>query len=467
MTPKRTMALAQQLYEGVDIAGEGTVGLITYMRTDSLRISEEALFAAADLIRYRYGDKYYNGTPRRFRSKGSAQDAHEAIRPSNVALTPERVQKDLNRDQYRLYKLIWDRFLASQMANAVYDTVSADISCEKNVFRANNQVMKFPGFTAVYDESHDDEKEESLDKCLPDLQEGEQFLCTGTDKQQHFTQPPDRYTEASLVRAMEEKGVGRPSTYAAIVSTIQDKEYVLKKEKHLHPTPLGEVVNTLMMEWFKDVINVEFTAGMEEKLDMVETGKVAWKQVLRDFYADFHKEIEVAEESMPKTKVPPEVSEEICELCGRNMVVKTGRFGKFLACPGFPDCKNTKPLVEKMPGRCPKCGSAMLKRKSKKGYAYYACEKGAECGFMSWDVPTAEDCSLCGETMFKKAGKGRMKPFCINPACKNFLPEDQRGYYKKKEDKGDGAEKAAKKTVNKTAKSTGTRTKKAAGKSNG
>ena len=464
MTPKRTMALAQQLYEGIDITGEGTVGLITYMRTDSLRISDEALSAAGELISTRYGVKYYKGSPRRFRSNGAAQDAHEAIRPSNVHLIPEKVQGDLNRDQYRLYKLIWDRFLASQMAEALYDTVSADIVCDKNVFRTNHQVMKFPGFTAIYDEGRDDDEREDLDNTLPNLQEGQVFQFVSAEKEQHFTQPPARYTEASLVRAMEEKGVGRPSTYATIVSTIQEKEYVVKKEKHLHPTPLGEVVNTLMMEWFKDVINVEFTADMEGKLDMVEAGKVAWKQVLRDFYKDFHQEILVAEESMPRTKVPPEETEEVCDLCGRNMVVKVGKFGKFLACPGFPECKNTKPLVEKMPGRCPKCGSTILKRKSKKGYAYYACEKGAECGFMSWDVPTAEDCPICGETMFKKAGKGRMKPFCVNEKCSNFLPEDQRGYYKKTTEKA--GESKTKKTTTKTTKKTASKGKKAVETSN-
>jgi len=434
MTPKRTMALAQQLYEGIDVAGEGTVGLITYMRTDSLRISEEALKAAGELIVSRFGEKYYNGTPRRFRSKGSAQDAHEAIRPSNVRLTPESVKEDLNRDQYRLYKLIWDRFISSQMACALYDTVSAEISCGSQMFRASHQVMKFTGFTAIYEESLDEETQDAPVAALPDLQEKEPLFCEKTEKEQHFTQPPARYTEASLVRAMEEKGVGRPSTYASIVSTIQDREYVLKKEKHLAPTPLGEVVNGLMMERFHGIISVEFTADMEARLDKVEEGSIAWKQVLREFYADFHKDMLAAEEALQNThlKVPDEVTEEICEFCGKNMVIKKGRFGKFLACPGYPACKNAKPLVEKMPGRCPKCGSTILKRKSKKGFAYYACEKVAECGFMTWDVPTAEDCELCGDTLFKKSGKGNRKPFCVNPECKNFLPEDQRGYYKKK-----------------------------------
>jgi DNA topoisomerase-1 len=253
-------------------------------------------------------------------------------------------------------------------------------------------------------------------------------------KEQHFTQPPARYTEAMLVKAMEEKGVGRPSTYASIISTIQDREYVAKADKRLCPTPLGEVVTGLMMERFNDIIDVEFTANMESRLDEVEEGKRRWKEVLAEFYRDFHKEMQVAEEALEGTrlKVPDEVTDEICEICGRNMVVKIGRFGKFLACPGFPECTNTKPIVEKMPGRCPKCGSGLLKRKSKKGYAYYGCETGAACGFMSWDVPTAEDCPTCGNTMFKRAGRGRNKPFCINENCANFLPEDKRGYYKKK-----------------------------------
>jgi len=450
MTPKRTMALAQQLYEGIDVAGEGTVGLITYMRTDSLRISEEALKAAGELIVSRFGEKYYNGSPRRFRSKGSAQDAHEAIRPSNVRLTPDSLKGDLNRDQYRLYKLIWDRFISSQMSCALYDTVAAEISCGSQMFRASHQVMKFTGFTAIYEESMDEESQEAPVAALPDLREQEILFSEKFEKEQHFTQPPARYTEASLVRAMEEKGVGRPSTYASIVSTIQDREYVVKKDKHLAPTPLGEVVNGLMMERFHGIISVEFTAEMEARLDKVEEGDIAWKQVLREFYADFHRDMLAAEEALQNTrlKVPDEVTEEICEFCGKNMVIKKGRFGKFLACPGYPTCKNAKPLVEKMPGRCPKCGSTILKRKSKKGFAYYACEKGAECGFMTWDVPTAEDCQLCGDTLFKKSGKGNRKPFCVNPECRNFLPEDQRGYYKKKTEaeQGETAEKPAAKT---------------------
>ena len=449
---KRTMMLAQQLYEGVEIAGEGTVGLITYMRTDSIRISEEALFAAGELIRSRYGAEYYPGSPRRFKSKNNAQDAHEAIRPSNVYLTPERVEKSLTRDQYRLYKLIWDRFIASQMSAAEYDVVSVALSCEKHIFHAGHQTIRFSGFLAVYEEGRDDE-DQAQDSVIPEITEGEQLQLERCEKAQHFTQPPARYTEATLVKAMEENGVGRPSTYATIVSTIQDKEYVLKKDKHLEPTPLGEVVNSLMRDHFENIINVKFTAGMETQLDCVEEGKLAWKQVLRDFYGQFHQEMLRAEEALKDTrlKVPDEVSDEICELCGKNMVVKIGRFGKFLACPGYPECKNTKPIVERMPGRCPKCGSGLLKRKSKKGYAFYACERGAECGFMTWDVPTAEDCQTCGNTLFKKSGRGRQRTFCINPDCAAFLPEDQRGYYKKTEA---SAEKKTKEKTKGTKKTT-------------
>ena len=459
MTPKRTMSIAQQLYEGVDVAGEGTLGLITYMRTDSLRIAPEALAEAADFIKARYGAAYYYGQPHVFKTKGGAQDAHEAIRPTHVALDPERVRGSLTSDQYRLYKLIWSRFLASQMANAIFDTVAIDTECAGHVFRSTHQSLRFAGFIAVYEEGKDDE-EEATGSALPDLQVGEKANAVDIKKEQHFTQPPARYTEATLVKAMEEKGVGRPSTYASIVSTIQDREYVIKQDKRLAPTALGEVVTGMMLEHFKDIIDVEFTANMESRLDAVEEGKQPWKNLMAEFYQDFHQEMQDAETALEgiRLKVPDEVTDEICEICGRNMVVKVGRFGKFLACPGFPECTNTKPIVERMPGRCPKCGSGMLKRKSKKGYAYYACETGAACGFMSWDVPTVEDCPTCGQSMFKKAGKGRNKPFCINENCPNFLPEDKRGYYKKKTaEEGASEEKPAKKT---TTKKTTTRKKK-------
>lgn len=443
MTPKRTMALAQQLYEGIEITGEGSVGLITYMRTDSTRLSDDAMDAAREFITDRYGKQYAYGAARQYKTKGAAQDAHEAIRPSNVRLDPELIASDLNKDQYRLYKLIWSRFVASQMANAIYDAITIEASCGENIFRANHQSLKFAGFTAIYEEGKDDETEE-VQSPLPDLAENEPLKLASNEQEQHFTQPPARYTEATLVRAMEEKGVGRPSTYAAIVSTIQDREYVIKKDKRLWPTPLGEVVTGLMVDRFGDIIDVEFTADMERRLDQVEEGKLPWKKVLKDFYADFHKDMEEAEEALKDTrlKVPDEVTEEICELCGKNMVIKIGRFGRFLACPGYPECKNTKPIVEKMPGRCPKCGATILKRKSKKGYAYYACEKGAECGFMSWDVPTEKDCPACGHTMFKKSGRGQMKPFCINETCKDFLPEDKRGYKRKPAEAAKEAENA-------------------------
>ena len=459
MTPKRTMSIAQQLYEGVDVDGEGTLGLITYMRTDSLRIAPEALQEAADFIKSRYGSQYYYGTPHVFKSKGNAQDAHEAIRPTQVSLDPERVRGSLTTDQYKLYKLIWSRFLASQMANALYDTVAIDTECAGHVFRSTHSSLRFAGFIAVYEEGRDDE-EEVVGSALPDLQVGEKARPTDIRKEQHFTQPPARYSEAMLVKAMEEKGVGRPSTYASIISTIQDREYVVKQDKRLAPTALGEVVNGLMMERFNDIIDVEFTAHMESRLDAVEEGKQPWKALMAEFYQDFHREMVEAEEALAGTrlKVPDEVTDEICEVCGRNMVVKVGRFGKFLACPGFPECTNTKPIVERMPGRCPKCGGGMLKRKSKKGYAYYGCEGGVACGFMSWDVPTAEDCPVCGQSMFKKAGKGRNKPFCINENCSNFLPEDKRGYYKKKTaEEGQTEEMPAKKPA---AKKTTTRKKK-------
>ena len=451
MTPKRTMAIAQQLYEGVDVAGEGTLGLITYMRTDSLRLSDEAMAAAAAFIRKRYGESYYYGKFHVFKTKSGAQDAHEAIRPTHVELDPEMIRGSLTPEQYKLYKLIWSRFLASQMANAVFDTVSIDTECAGHLFRSSHQSMKFAGFIAVYEEGRDEE-DEATGSPLPDLQVGEKASIADIKKEQHFTQPPARYTEATLVKAMEEKGVGRPSTYATIVSTIQDREYVVKVDKRLAPTPLGEVVNGFMMERFDDIVDVEFTARMESRLDAVEEGQQNWKALLADFYAEFKEELTAAE-SAERMKVPEEETDEVCELCGKNMVIKMGRFGKFLACPGWPDCKNTKPLVEKMPGRCPKCGAGMLKRKSKKGYAYYACETGTDCGFMSWDVPTAEDCPECGQTLFKKSGKGRMKPFCINESCSKFLPEDKRGYYTKKTE-ADGEKKPAKKTAKKTTRKT-------------
>ncbi|MBR5471618.1 MAG: type I DNA topoisomerase [Oscillibacter sp.] len=476
MTPRRTMAIAQQLYEGIDVEGEGTVGLITYMRTDSLRISEEAIAAAKEFILGRYGKDYYPAQPHRYKAKASAQDAHEAIRPSNVNWTPEMLKKDLTGEQYRLYRLIWSRYVACQMANAVYDSVAVEVESAGHGFRANSSSLKFSGYTAVYEEGRDEEKEEK-ESPLPALQEGEVVTLKDFSKDQHFTQPPAHYTDATLIRAMEEQGIGRPSTYAPTVSTILDREYVMKEGKYLHITNLGRTVTELMKERFTDIADLKFTANMELKLDSVEEGTVAWKDVLRDFYGDFDANLKDAEKALEGTriKVPDEVSEELCPECGKNLVVKTGRFGRFLACPGYPDCTFTMPLVVQMPGRCPACGGRLFKRtgtskKTGKQFTYYACEKGKECpwrgeglegkeivGFMTWDVPVKDDCPVCGHTMFKKAGKGFKRPYCINPACSNFLPEEKRGYTKKaaaaekKEEAAAEKEAAKKETAKKSA----------------
>ena len=446
MTPRRTMSIAQQLYEGVDISGEGTVGLITYMRTDSLRLSEDALASAGKYIKERYGDSYYPGKPRRFKTGKSAQDAHEAIRPSVVTLDPERVRKDLTIEQYRLYRLIWGRFLASQMANAVYDSLTINAESAGYVFRANHSELRFAGYTAVYEEGRDEDGEDKQSP-LPDLREGEVVQLVKLKKEQKFTQPPTRYTEATLIRAMEEKGIGRPSTYAPTISTILSRQYVRKEGKYLCPTNLGETVTELMEDCFSDIVDLKFTAGMEDKLDHVEEGKVRWKSILSDFYGGFSEEMREAERKLEgkRIRVPDEVSEEICPVCGKNLVVKNGRFGPFLACPGFPECTFSMPLVVEMPGACPACGSRILKRTSKKGNTYYACEKGRDCtyrgvgadgqeivGFMTWDVPVKDNCPSCGKTMFKKSGRGAKKPFCINEECPDFVPVDKRGGYTKK-----------------------------------
>ena len=438
MTPRRTMSIAQQLYEGVDIEGEGTVGLITYMRTDSLRLSDEAVAAARAFAGARYGQEYLPEAPRQFKAKAGAQDAHEAIRPSNVALTPENVRKSLTQEQYRLYKLIWSRFLACQMASAVYDSVNIEVTSAGYTFRASRSEVKFPGFLAVYEEGKDEEGGE-IQTRLPNLQEGEPLTLGETKPEQKFTQPPTRYTEATLIRALEEKGIGRPSTYAPTISTIMAREYVVKDGKYLHTTPLGEVVTTLMKDKFHDIVDYAFTADMEGRLDKVESGEENWKKLLGDFYQDFHQELVQAEKDLDGTriKVPDEVSDEVCDVCGRQLVVKSGRFGRFLACPGFPECTFTKPIVIQMPGKCPKCGGRILKKTSRNGYTYYGCEYngnklGRACDFMTWDVPVKETCPECGWTLFKKSGRGFKKPFCINPECPAFVPEEKRGGFRKK-----------------------------------
>ena len=477
MTPARTMSIAQQLYEGVDITGEGTVGLITYMRTDSLRLSEEAIAAAKGFIEHRYGREYYPPQARHYKSKGNAQDAHEAIRPSDVNLVPEDIKKDLTSEQFRLYKLIWSRFLACQMASAVYDSVSIEAQSAGYTFRASHSELKFSGFTAVYEEGRDDE-EEAPQSPLPDLREGEPLELKETRKEQHFTQPPARYSEATLIRALEEKGIGRPSTYAPTISTILNREYVVKEGRALRPTPLGEVVTGLMKDKFQDIVDPTFTAQMEEELDKVEEGSVDWKKVLSAFYDDFEAELHKAEQELDgeRIKVPDEVSEEICPQCGRNLVIKSGRFGRFLACPGWPECDFTMPLVVEMPGKCPKCGGRLLKRTGKskktgKQYTYYCCEhlnskdESRRCDFMTWDVPVKDNCPVCGWTMFKKSGRGFKKPFCINEQCSNFTPEEKRGGWKKKTEEADApaqeGEESAKKPVAKKSTAAKKTTKKA------
>lgn len=417
---QRTMRIAQQLYEGVELPELGNVGLITYMRTDSLRISEEARAAANEYITGRYGKDYLPEKPRYFKTKSGAQDAHEAIRPTMIPLSPDRVKESLTADQFKLYKLIWERFIASLMAACVQDTVSAGIAAEctsgtEYTFGASGFTVRFDGFTVLYEEGRDDADEES-GGTLPELKKGENVKPKSITPNQHFTQPPARYTEPTLIKALDEYGIGRPSTYAPIISNIQQREYIEREKKSLKPTALGEIVTGLMTEYFPDIVNTEFTANMEKDLDRIGEGQLGWVDTIRGFYDGFADTLEKAEKNMDgvKIKVPDVESDVVCERCGRKMVVKSGRFGKFLACPGYPECKNTKPIVKEMPGKCPKCGGKILERKSKNGYKYFGCEQGAKCGFMTWDEPTAEVCPNCGKTLFKKRG-GILH--CADEAC--------------------------------------------------
>ena len=413
---KRTMKAAQELYEGVDVEGVGAVGLITYMRTDSLRISDEAKAAAAEYIGVVYGKDYLPPEPRNFKSKNNAQDAHEAIRPSTPELTPERVKSSLSSDQFKLYKLIWERFIASQMANALLDTVSADIEANGCTFRASGYSVKFDGFMALYVESTDNE--EGSKKMLPELKAQDKLKLKSITGNQHFTQPPPRYTEASLIKALEENGIGRPSTYAPTITTITARRYVEHEGKALKPTNLGEVITELMKEHFNKIVDAKFTAGMENDLDEVEHGEKDWVSTLHEFYDDFSKTLKKAEEAMEgkRVKVPDEETDVVCEQCGRNMVIKYSKFGKFLACPGFPECRNTKKIVNEADGSCPRCGKKMLLKKSKKGRSFYGCEGYPDCSFMTWNVLTNEVCPQCGKHLFMKGGKsGRL--VCENEGC--------------------------------------------------
>ncbi|MBQ2751430.1 MAG: type I DNA topoisomerase [Oscillospiraceae bacterium] len=403
--PRRTMKVAQELYEGVDVADYGTVGLITYMRTDSLRISDEAAASAEQYIKTHYTEKYLPSSRRVYKSKKNAQDAHEAIRPSVPELTPDQVKSSLSAEQYKLYKLVWERFIASQMAACELETVSVDIAAGRYTFKANGYTVKFDGFTVLYEESREEGAEKAT--ALPALNEGEELKKESVAANQHFTQPPARYSEASLIKALEENGIGRPSTYAPTISTIIDRGYVERSGKLLIPTSLGDTVTGLLKDQFKSIVDVKFTAGMEGGLDRVESGDQDWIKMLEEFYADFSATLSTAEKNMEgkRVKVPDEETDEVCELCGRKMVVKIGRFGKFLACPGYPECKNTKKIVQKTGGTCPKCGGEMLAKKSKKGRGFYGCGNYPNCDFMTWDKPLPEKCPKCGSGLFKKAGR--------------------------------------------------------------
>ena len=411
----RTMRAAQTLYEGVDIAGHGTVGLITYMRTDSLRIAAEAQAAAKTFIAERWGENYVCKTARKWKSRSAtaAQDAHEAIRPSMPELTPDEVERSISGDTAKLYRLIWSRFMASQMADCIQDTVSASITAGDYLFRASGFRVSFDGFTALYEESTDDAKKKET--ALPPLEEGQTLKLKKLTADQKFTQPPPLYTEATLIHALEENGIGRPSTYAPIITTIVDRGYVEKDQKKLKTTPLGQAVNTVMMEQFPDIVNVKFSADMEKKLDVVEAGQADWVKTIDDFYQGFEKSLEQAEKNMEgkRIKVEDIPTDEICEKCGRPMVIKSGRYGKFVACSGFPECRNAHPLVKDTGGLCPLDGGHMLVRKSAKGRVYYGCSNYPKCNYMTWDEPVPEKCPQCGSTLFKK--KGQL--YCAKEGC--------------------------------------------------
>ena len=411
----RTMRAAQTLYEGVDIAGHGTVGLITYMRTDSLRIAAEAQTAAKNFIAERWGENYVCKTARKWKSRSAtaAQDAHEAIRPSMPELTPDEVEQSISGDTAKLYRLIWSRFMASQMADCIQDTVSASIMAGDYLFRTSGFRVAFDGFTALYEESTDDAKKKET--ALPPLEEGQKLQLKKLTADQKFTQPPPLYTEATLIHALEENGIGRPSTYAPIITTIVDRGYVEKDQKKLKTTPLGQAVNTVMMEQFPNIVDVKFSADMEKKLDIVEAGKADWVKTIDEFYQGFAKSLEQAEKNMEgkRIKVEDIPTDEICEKCGRPMVIKSGRYGKFVACSGFPECRNAHPLVKDTGGLCPLDGGHMLVRKSAKGRVYYGCSNYPKCNYMTWDEPVPEKCPQCGSTLFKK--KGQL--YCAKEGC--------------------------------------------------
>ncbi len=413
---RRTMKAAQELYEGIEVGELGAVGLITYMRTDSLRISDEAKAAAKTYIENRYGKEYLPDKPRNYVTKKNAQDAHEAIRPTMIDQTPDKVKNSLTTDQYKMYKLIWERFIASQMAVSLLDTVSVDIDANGCGFKTSGYSVKFDGFTVLYEESKDEESEDA--NVLPEIKKNDVLKVKSLAGNQHFTQPPARYTEATLIKAFEENGIARPSTYATTISTILARSYVEREGKQIKPTALGEVTNQLMLDNFSKIVDIKFTAKMESNLDDVEVGKKSWVDILSEFYKEFDQTLETAEENMSgkRVKIPDEATDEVCEVCGRPMVIKIGRYGKFLACSGFPECTNTKRIVTETGGKCPYCGKRVLLKKSKKGRKYYGCEDNPNCSFMTWDVPTDKICPNCGSTLFQKGGKSGML-ICHKQGC--------------------------------------------------
>lgn len=416
-TTKKTMRIAQELYEGIDIGKEGAVGLITYIRTDSVRIAESAQEEALNYIDENYGSDYRPLKPRQYKTKGKAQNAHEAIRPTSVARKPEIIKKHLSKDQFRLYSLIWKRFLASQMAKAQIEQTTVVIMANDYEFRASGSIVVFPGFMKVYIEADDEQNEK--DTPLAQISSGQELNLQKLEPKQHFTQPPARYTEASLVKILEEKGIGRPSTYAPTISTILSRGYVVKENKQFYPTELGMVVISLLKEHFNDIIDTQFTADLEEKLDKIEEGSIYWKDVLKKFYPKFKQDLEKAEQQINKIEVEEEVSDQICEKCGKNLVIKFGRYGKFLACPGFPDCRNTKPLLEEIGVKCPLCADGnVVVRRSKKGRRFYGCSNYPECQFVSWDKPVEEKCPQCGSYMVEKGNNKNQRIVCSNQDCK-------------------------------------------------
>ena len=420
-TTSKTMQIAQQLYEGVDIEGRGTLGLISYIRTDSVRLSDEAVSAAREAIESRYGAEYVPEKPVVYKGRKSAQDAHEAIRPASIDLRPEDIKASLTRDQFNLYKLVYLRFIACQMADAVYETQQIEIANDSGVvLRSSAERLKFPGFTIVYEEGRDDgAQEEQIAGALEDVSEGSEAVVEETEATQHFTQAPPRYTEASLVRALEEKGIGRPSTYAPTISTILARGYVTREKKQLYPTELGVMITDMMKEHFTDIVDIAFTAGMEEQLDEVEEGKRGWRDVLRDFYGPFEKTLEKAEAEIEKVEIKDEVSDVVCDKCGAMMVYKFGRFGRFLACPNFPECRNTKAIQVEIAAPCPVCGGKLLEKTSRKGRKFYGCERYPDCDFVSWEMPVEQKCPKCGGYMVLKRGrKGESYYLCANENCR-------------------------------------------------